>query len=1026
MRVDSIRTPVSFAARRLRSRLLALVGLTAALAGAAALIGSSSLTAALAQEKSVRVELDSLPTRYRSIHVRYYTLPLEGDFRAAAVEQALQGFAASTTQPRRVQVWHSIEPDKPRGTRLVIAAAPRRDVTLTSGRLPRGCRGRTCEAVVLSGRWQLGTRISLPRHRFAVVVGRGSLPPEVMPDRGQLGREALLVHSLARPLRRLVRDDGSTVVYSAALDPERVRGFELGGLRARLRETIVRLERGDPLVRATAPLGTLRSLDERARVARERLLLVAGPAAALLIAFAAFVAGARRRDGELAAAQLVTLGASRAQVWTARAFEAVVPTAAALVISIAGLVATAAALAERRDLPSEFVRSALPLETLLAILVAEALACGLLLASVTPRRRSRFGIGTLELAAATALAVIVWQTWTTGALDPARVASGRNPVVLLVPTLGFFATGVLLLRLLPLALRTGERAARRGPTATRLAFLTAARTPAQAAAATTFLAVALGSAVFSLSYRATLEQQAGDQARFAAGASWRVVERGPARQPNVTPLTRYARVSTEKPTPVVRIGGDVAAAYPEGARLPVTVLAVPSARLPKVLGWRRDFSALTPDEIGRRLRPQPVRLAGPQLADDASELRVWARSKTDYPRIVVLHLLRPGGDFAHVRFGVARRRWRRLELRLPPGLRGSQLVGVEYAPTYAPNDFKYDPTGYVDLSRIEQRIAATWMPLPSLGRWVPTTLPDGTTGILLTRRVRQAPVEHVLRFNLNGTFRPLIHPSLGLPAPDPGFETGSVPVLVSGPLAAQAVDGLLTIDLPGKQVEGRVVGSAALFPTITDRQSSFVIVDYDTLFAAMNADEPGLLAPTEAWFFRPQASAFASLLRHEPFRLQRAVDVAGLETRLLSDPLAAGTRTLLGFAVVVAALLSLIGLVLAERAAVATERLQLAEYEALGVPRSTLRRSAQVRLLALSALGIAAGLLGGLVSAHLTGAFVAVTGTAKRPLPPIATVVAWPGAAVVIGAVVVAGAAAAALVAGRALGAESAAKRLRA
>jgi hypothetical protein len=32
MRVDSIRTPVSFAARRLRSRLLALAGLTAALA----------------------------------------------------------------------------------------------------------------------------------------------------------------------------------------------------------------------------------------------------------------------------------------------------------------------------------------------------------------------------------------------------------------------------------------------------------------------------------------------------------------------------------------------------------------------------------------------------------------------------------------------------------------------------------------------------------------------------------------------------------------------------------------------------------------------------------------------------------------------------------------------------------------------------------------------------------------------------------------------------------------------------------
>jgi len=1024
MRVDELRTPVSFAARRLRSRALALAGLTAALAGAGALIGSSSLTAALAQEKSVRVELGSLPTRYRSIHVRYYTLPLEGDFRAPAVEQSLRGFASSTMPPRRIQIWHSIEPARPNGLRLVIAMAPRRDVRVMTGRLPRGCRGRTCEAVVLSGRWRLGARIALPRHRFAVVVGRGSLTPDALPDRGQLGRQALLVHSLGPPLRRLVRDDGSTVLYSAALDPDRVRGFELGGLRDQLREAIVRLERGDPLVRATAPLGTLSSLDERGHVARERLLLVAAPAAALLIAFAAFVAGARRRDAELATAQLVTLGASRAQVWTARLVEAAVPTVAALFISLAGLVATAAALAARRGLPSAFVHSALPLETVVAIVLAEALACGLLLASVAPQRRSRFGIGTLELAATTALAVIVWQTWTTGALDPARVSSGRNPVVLLLPTLGFFATGVLLLRLLPLALRAGERAARHAPTGTRLAFLTAARTPAQAAAATTFLAVALGSAVFSLSYRATLEQQARDQAHFAAGATWRVIERGRARQPNVTPLTRYARASTERPTPVVRIAADVAAAYPEGARLPVTVLALPSARLPDVLGWRRNFSALTPDEIGRRLRPQPVRLAGPQLAGDA--LRVWARAKTDYPRIVVLHVLRPGGDFAHVRLGVATRRWRLLELQLPPALRRSQLVGVEYAPTYAPNDFKYDPTGYVDLGRIEQRHGGGWQPLPSLGRWTPTTLPDGTTGILLTRHVRNAPVDDVLRFNLNGTFRPLIHPRVGLPAPDPGFETGAVPVLASDPIAAQAVDGLLTIDLPGKQVEGRVVGRATLFPTVTDRQTSFVIVDYDTLFAAMNADEPGLLAPTEAWFFRPQAPAFASVLTRAPFRLQRTVDLAGLRSRLLSDPLASGTRTLLGLAAIVAALLSLLGLVLAERAAVATERLQLAEYEALGVPRSTLRRSAQVRLLALSALGIAAGLLGGLVSAHLTGAFVAVTGTAKRPLPPIATMVAWSGAAVVIAAVVVAGVAAAALVAARALGAESTGRRLRA
>src|SRR6185437_4259015 len=103
------------------------------------------------------------------------------------VETALASFAGLTSPPRRVQVWHSITPNRPDGMRLVIASAPRHDVTLSAGRLPRGCDGRTCEALVLSGRWRPGTRVALGRRRFALVVGRGALPPEVLPDRSELG-----------------------------------------------------------------------------------------------------------------------------------------------------------------------------------------------------------------------------------------------------------------------------------------------------------------------------------------------------------------------------------------------------------------------------------------------------------------------------------------------------------------------------------------------------------------------------------------------------------------------------------------------------------------------------------------------------------------------------------------------------------------------------------------------------------------------------------------------------------------------
>ena len=1024
-RVKALRAPALFAIRRMRTRPVSLAALAAALASAGALIGWSSLEAALSQEKSVRLELRSLPPKYRSFRVLYYTLPLEADFRAVPVQDSFRGFAPVTAPVRRVTVWHSIERNNPLGTRLVVTSEPGNDVVVDSGRLPSGCRGRVCEAMSLRGSQRLGERLPLGKRRFALIVGRGSLRPQVLPDRSELGKKALLVQTLAPPLQPLVKEHGSTVIYSAALDPAKVHGFELASLGERLRRAIIRLERGDNLVRATAPLAVIDSLARRGRVARERLLLVAGQAAALVLAFAAFVASSRRRETELVDDQLKTLGASNGQAWAARLVEALVPSVAGAALALAGLLIAAISIAMERGLPFSFVGGALPLQTVLAIVAAGVAGFVLLLLSVAPIRRSRFGVGTLELAAVTALAVVVWQAWTTGALDPEHLAAGGSPVILILPALAFFAAGVLLLRLLPLAVRTSERLARRSAFGIRLAFLTTARSPAQTATATTFLAVALGSALFSLNYRATLDQQARDQARFTAGASWRVTERGRARQPDVTPLTRYVRATNERPTPVLRLAGEVIKAYPQGAQLPVTVLAVPAARMREMLGWRQGFSDLSLPEIARRLRPQPVRLAGPQIAKDTQALGVWARSTTDFPRLVILHLLLPGQGFAHVRLGAVWRQWRWLEVTLPRSLRGAELIGIEYAPTVVPTDFKYDPQGFIDLGRIEQRRGDTWSSLPPLANWTQAKSPDETAGVLTAWRYEHAPIAHGIRFDLYGTFRPLIHPTFGLPAPEPGFESGTVPVLASDPVAEQAVDGLVTLDVPGKQLPARVVATARLFPTIADRPSSFVVLDYDTLFAVLNADQPGLALPSEAWFFRPQTGGFGTRLTQAPFRLKDAVNARQLEGKLLTDPLAAGTRSMLGIAAVVAALIGLVGLILAARSGLAAERLQLAEYEALGVARSSLRRGAQLRIFALSVLGVAAGLLGALVSVRLIGAFVAVTGTAKQPLPPIVAVVAWPIAAIVVGAVAIAAGAAAAIVAGRALR-ETTARRLRA
>ena len=993
-------TPIAFAWRRLRTRPLSTFALVLSLGGAAALIGWSSLTAATAQEDSVRAHLARLPPGERSLEVVYFTVPPEADFRAPTVTDAVRGFGDVTGPIHRIRIWHSIVPNNPLGTRIVLADDPSSDVAAHAGRLPSSCAGARCEALALTGSEPVGSRVPLGPHVTATIVGRGSLRPGLVRDRTQLGQQALLVRSLSPRLRAIVAEHASTVATTAALDPGRVHAFSLGNVRERLRVTIAELERSDPLVRAHAPLGVLRDLTHRGDVARERLLIVAGEAAALVVAFAAFLATARRRESKLVEEQLTDLGAGRTQVFIARAAEVFAPAVVGTVLALAAIAVAALVVGHTRGLPTGFVRGALPPWTIVVMVAVGVAGGGLLLVSQTARDiRARFG--GLELSALVALGLIVWQMSTTGALTPDEVArNGTAPVVLLAPALVFFTTGVLLLRVVPLTLRLGERLGRRAPLI-RLAFLNAARSPGQAAAATTFLAVALGSALFSLNYRATIDRQAHDQARFAVGANWRMTGRSVAG-------VRFGHAA-----PVMRLTGDVNETDPAGAELQVRVLAIPAKRITDVLGWRDSFADPSPAAIARRLRPSAIRLTGPALADDARTLRVWARAQTDFPRLIVLDFLLANQRFAQLSLGAVWHDWRLLRARVPRSLDGARLVAVQYEATQTPISFKYDPEGFVDLGSFQQRRRSGWSALPSIASWKPTIAPDGTSGILFASHFAHAPVARGVRFRVNGTRQPLVHPAAGLPPPSPGFQIGELSALASRPVADQAVNGLVTLVVAGKAVPLHLVGRAGLFPSIVNDPHDFVVIDYDTLFAALNADQPGLAVPTEAWSFTGPRPA------------RTALDVAAAERRLRDDPLAAGTRKVLTVAGVLAAALGFVGLVLATRSTLASERLVLAEYEALGVSPRALRRAAQLRVFVVSSIGLGAGVLGGVFGVLLVSAFVAVTGTAGSPLPPIVAVVAWPAAAGVLAALIAATFAAAAFVSGRALR-EPPAARLRA
>ncbi len=1019
----SLVRPLLFSGRRTRQRPLQLVLLVVPLVVAGGLIGASSLVGALALEDGVHTKLAAEPPAARSVAVEYRAQPRA---RNTALERSAQRtltlFRSVSLAPVRVQVWDPIAPADQRGVRLVVTDTPA-TVEVDSGRLAHGCRGQTCEGLAISGALELGRMLTIGMsNRKPVrlkIVGVGSLRARALPDRELLVGNAVLVPRVAGPLADVELSSGSTVSQSTVLRPQAVHAADLSSLADRMRVAAVRLERADPSVTVSAPTALLQRLAHLGAVAKNRLLIVASEGAALMLAFAAFVAASRRRAVDQLRLQLETLGASRRQITLARAAEVALPTLLALVVVLAGLRIALVPITRSRGLPSGFVAQALPLTTLLSIVGLELIGMVILFAAAVPAVRTRLGIGPLEVAALTALGVIVWQAAATGGLDPNQIAGGAGglPVLLLTPALAVLVAGIVLLRLLPVLFRLAERLARRAPTPVRLALVAAARSPGQAAATTTFLAVALGSALFSLNYRATLEHQASAAAAFEVGGAARVMATGPTGTADASAtLRRYAAG-----TPALRLSATVDQG--RGEQRPVTLLALPADRIASVSGWQDRFSPLSRDEIATRLRPRPkaatssipglpiasprkrTTLTGPALPAGTSALRLWVRDNSSAQRSVVLHLLLPGQGFATLALGQVRESWRLLETEVPHSLAGARLVGIEFpVGSNVATSVIVVPGGIVgnvtegkeavDFGGLAARTRSGWRPLPSFADWTGARAPD-FEGILTDQDFKRAPIAHGFHFLLSGTSVPLVRPPVELETAGINSSTFLLPALAGPVPASLAVDRQLTVSVLGQELRLRTIGRASLVPTITSDPRAFLVVDYGTLFAALNADQPGLAPPSEAWFFGQRPPALPAATRVLRLDQERA--------RLLEDPLASGTRQLLAWSGYVAAALALLGLALSIRLALAAERQVLAEYEALGVAPRTLGLGMQLRLVFLSLLGLVGGLAGAALAVRLVAALVAVTGAAGQPLPPITTTIAWQRGGILL-AVVAAGA----------------------
>jgi hypothetical protein len=922
------------------------------------------------------------------------------------------------------------------GVTLFWSPRPRRDVVLENGRLPRRCEGRTCEALGLGEPLAVGERFRLPDGLSLEIVGSGTLHPASFPagseDRvvSELGSEPLLVGSLEGPLRAIAASTPQTVVRTSALDWRGLHASEVPALASRMNRAFTHFERASSSATGAVPIPLLDSVEKRATVARTRVLLVAGEAAFLVLAFAVFIASAGIADVELLAEQLHTFGGTRRELVVIRGVEALVPSAAAAVVAVAGLWIGAHVVASRKGLSSGFVAFALPREALLAIVLLVVAAAVLFGVGARPLD-VRLAPRALEVAALAALGVVVWQAATTHGLDPSLVATDQAiPVVLLLPALTFFVVGALMVRVLPLLLRVAEKASRRGSAGLRLGLVATARAPRVAAAATAFLAVAVGVALFGLDYRATLDRQDHEEAMFRAGAELRVIEHaghpGAARQfgsasggataspqmPDVTPLTRFRRITAEVPTPVLRVAATVSAPSTPADGLPLEILGLPASRVSNVLGWRPGFSSDGVETIASALRRHQTAWAGLRIARSATALRIWLRGDREVARDAVLQALDAGQAFHTVPLGFVGRTWHLVRIPLPPVLRGGQVLGIDF-PTFSGEIPSGYTRGFVDLGGFQEEVAGRWIPLR--GPLWSARANDGG-GTIRRLAVSLAPGSPAVRFVFRDPV-PVLRTNVDVPQ--------ALDAAVSPAVAAAAVDDVMTVDVAGTRLPLRVAAEAGRFPTIVHSPTRFAVVDYATLFAAVNFHEPGAVPTSEAWFWKTSEGAVLSQLQRPPFRLEFAVGPERVSATLHTDPLARATTLVLVLTAIVAAVLAFLGLLFSTKSILDAERAQLAEYEALGIAPRTLLRVAYLRLLSLSVVGFGAGIVGSVVTVHLIAAFVAVTAGTVAPVVPIEPTAAWLLSAIAIVAVATAAVGGSAVLTRRAF-AEGAARRLRA
>jgi hypothetical protein len=583
-RVGFVLGLAAFRLRRRRGRAaLVAAGVAAGAAALAVVLGGR----VVAQGESLAQALERVPRADRSVAVTYADL---GRPRDGLTLGAVDPLARKTVlelggrEPDRLLQFKLLTIE---GTPLVLAGADDvgRWVRLRSGRLPRTCTPARCEVVRLGGGDVPSTAgLALDVVGDGTLRGGSSLGPLPGAAGAQVGETfspetspAFVVASGFDELAALpaLRSLYRTYAWVTPLDADRVRPWQVDGFTEAVARARSQLRSRSLFLDVGAPTDELGAAGRDARVAGERLLLLGGQAAALVLAFALLAAGGLRTDAEAAAQRLTWFGARRWQLGLLAGLEALVLALAGGIIGWAAGMAVTAILASRAGLPvADVIGHSLVsgggLVAWLALTAAAALVLVVALRApaVTLGGRSLGPLDVAGVGALAAAAVVV----ALGRADADALAAGESGVaLLLLPGLVSFAAAVACARLLAPAFAGLARAARAAPVGVRLSVVSLASRPGRAVLAVAFLATCVGLGVFAAVYRSTLAGGVDDQARYAVPADLTVRERlapgGLVSPLELATLERYRALGAERAVAVRSAGARTSAPSP-GSRSP--------------------------------------------------------------------------------------------------------------------------------------------------------------------------------------------------------------------------------------------------------------------------------------------------------------------------------------------------------------------------------------------------------------------------------------------------------------------------